>query len=1157
MSVLFGNEVGPFEAIAQTDAGRVVEQTWYRMPDRLVTHEKKTTLLPDPSGGGLKQSKIEEKWFTFQGSIYNQATGAPLNQPKLLSELAKTWGWVKGSDGSQSWRETTEEETVYDYDANQFLTLQVSTKKAWNAQTGALEPKERTIKKQKALSRDFVEVATEPYAWNATDKRWIAKTPDASIAAGQLPGGIYSGGGFGGNTPTITWPDPAPIELGTALSAIQLNAKADVPGRFDYTPGAGTVLPLGSHQLSAKFTPSDLINYRTTTATTTLAVTKRKVIITWAPPAPITSNTELGPDQLNATASAPGKLVYSPAAGRKLSGQGPPAWSATSSYGPGDRVVHGGLTYEAIDSNDNSEPPSSHWNAVESQPDFVWRGEWAMGASYALNDIVERQGSADVALAANQDVEPPADGVWGSPSEAGYQTLAVHFTPTDKTTYDQARYEVPIKVVGVPAPKTPFILWNPPAQMKFGVDLSGEQLNAVALEDAVLGPPAGLSASLLPPGSGGTWGAPGSVSAVVTASNEAGETVASGSASVYIGDITEAVLWEWDAVNGATSYAVYRTSSPGGLLASGLTDTSYIDTGAATSGGTPASVGAGMKIVPGWFDYTPPAGTALARGQHKLKAKFTPADPDAWNTADKTVSIQVGATGRVPKIYWSPAPLAHEGDPLTSAQLDAVASIDQLAPDATPLAPPGGLEGFVTSPTGGSWPSLGSVSAQVTAYNSAGESLASAESTVVIADTANTVTWGWNAVSGAAGYRLYRDGGLLADVAGVLVDDAGAAPGGGAPPDTAPTATVTPLAGTYVYLPPDGTVLAPGSHQLSVLFTPDDLGNYDRVTGHASITAPGADTKRRPYIYWPTPPKLDEKTGLSGAQLNAVALEKAPAGGPGGLLGFVSAPGAGGVWPSAVVVRAVVTAVTDSGESPPSGEATAVLTNRTEVITWAWESAGSATSYRIYRDGGIIGSTSSTSFADDGSASPGGGPGTPAGMVQVPGTMLYSPVAGTVLKAGSQQLSVFFTPTDRDTWNTALGHNSVEVTGEDKGKGGTKNGHVTYEGVVDSDPAAEPLEFSDSNLDLATLALIYSQVAQCSGLWQQERLWKGLTGYPWIHKLDPCAFTGPVLEDGTRMDLKAGTVLEHTLSHDESRVQASQTKKLRVVRWTPEGELER
>ena len=43
--------------------------------------------------------------------------------------------------------------------------------------------------------------------------------------------------------PTITWPTPAPIMYGTALSATQLDATASVPGTFVYSPPAGTVPP--------------------------------------------------------------------------------------------------------------------------------------------------------------------------------------------------------------------------------------------------------------------------------------------------------------------------------------------------------------------------------------------------------------------------------------------------------------------------------------------------------------------------------------------------------------------------------------------------------------------------------------------------------------------------------------------------------------------------------------------------------------------------------------------------------------------------------------------------------------------------------------------------------------------------------------------------
>ncbi len=58
--------------------------------------------------------------------------------------------------------------------------------------------------------------------------------------------------------PVITWNDPVPITAGSPLGAVQLNAVASVPGTFDYTPPAGTILPPGDSQvLSTRFTPAD------------------------------------------------------------------------------------------------------------------------------------------------------------------------------------------------------------------------------------------------------------------------------------------------------------------------------------------------------------------------------------------------------------------------------------------------------------------------------------------------------------------------------------------------------------------------------------------------------------------------------------------------------------------------------------------------------------------------------------------------------------------------------------------------------------------------------------------------------------------------------------------------------------------------------------
>ena len=69
-------------------------------------------------------------------------------------------------------------------------------------------------------------------------------------------------------TPAITWAAPANIVVGTPLGATQLNATANVPGTFAYTPPAGTVLGVGAGQtLSALSRPTSIANYTTATAT--------------------------------------------------------------------------------------------------------------------------------------------------------------------------------------------------------------------------------------------------------------------------------------------------------------------------------------------------------------------------------------------------------------------------------------------------------------------------------------------------------------------------------------------------------------------------------------------------------------------------------------------------------------------------------------------------------------------------------------------------------------------------------------------------------------------------------------------------------------------------------------------------------------------------
>ena len=56
--------------------------------------------------------------------------------------------------------------------------------------------------------------------------------------------------------PVLTWPTPASIVYGTALSPSQLDAQASQPGNFTYNVGEGALLGAGTHELFVIYTPS-------------------------------------------------------------------------------------------------------------------------------------------------------------------------------------------------------------------------------------------------------------------------------------------------------------------------------------------------------------------------------------------------------------------------------------------------------------------------------------------------------------------------------------------------------------------------------------------------------------------------------------------------------------------------------------------------------------------------------------------------------------------------------------------------------------------------------------------------------------------------------------------------------------------------------------
>lgn len=118
------------------------------------------------------------------------------------------------------------------------------------------------------------------------------------------------GGGGGGSsapatpppvalqTPDITWPEPAAIRWGTALSAAQLNATSAVAGSFTYTPALGNQPDVGTQTLSVRFTPQDSTRYNAVTVTRTLRVDKAVPALRWDNPPVVAQGSTLDPAAL-------------------------------------------------------------------------------------------------------------------------------------------------------------------------------------------------------------------------------------------------------------------------------------------------------------------------------------------------------------------------------------------------------------------------------------------------------------------------------------------------------------------------------------------------------------------------------------------------------------------------------------------------------------------------------------------------------------------------------------------------------------------------------------------------------------------------------------------------------------------------------------------
>ncbi|MGD1064520.1 MAG: hypothetical protein ABR860_14780, partial [Terracidiphilus sp.] len=256
-------------------------------------------------------------------------------------------------------------------------------------------------------------------------------------------------------TPVLSWPTPAKIIYCAALDGAQLNASASVPGRLDYSPAPGEVLPPGMHTLSVTFTPADSANYTTAKATVSLPVAKAKSEIQWPRLDPITYGTKLSSLQLCATASVPGTFEYNPGLGAVLAA-GEHKLSVV--FTPADTVGHS-TSRAAASVTVAKATPAVKWPT----PDPIVYGV-ALSATQ-LNAKASVPGSFAFAPAAGEMLPP------------GVHELSATFTPTDTLNYTTVSAVVSLTV----AEKSPtLITWPVPSAVSYGAALSAAQLNATA-----------------------------------------------------------------------------------------------------------------------------------------------------------------------------------------------------------------------------------------------------------------------------------------------------------------------------------------------------------------------------------------------------------------------------------------------------------------------------------------------------------------------------------------------------------------------------------------------------------------------------------------------------------------------------------------------------
>ena len=208
----------------------------------------------------------------------------------------------------------------------------------------------------------------------------------------------------------------------------------------------------------------------------------------------------------------------------------------------------------------------------------------------------------------------------------------------------------------------------------------------------------------------------------------------------------------------------------------------------------------------------------------------------------------------------------------------------------------------------------------------------------------------------------------------------------------------TPVPGTFSYSPAPGTIPSAGQQTLTVIFTPNDTTDYTTATAAVTLTV----NPQTPRISWAAPAPITYAVALGNAQLDAHANV------PGTL---VYTPARGAILTAGTQTLSVTFTPTDTVDYTAATDSVSLTVNQ-RVPRLSWSTPAPIT-YGVGLGAAQL----------DASTGPAG-------------TFAYTPAKGTILTAGSQTLSVTFTPTDTVDYTPAS--DSVTLTVEKRAP------HITW-----------------------------------------------------------------------------------------------------------------